>query len=335
MITEFQDDLTVQTPSGIDERTDDIFICKICNEKYESEPLFTKHLRKHDILKVAYWQQYWPRHDLFDGSIIKFKSLQDYLAADFNTKTNLKRYLSRLSEQSAKDYCRKILTYRKNEKGALITPTQVELRSILSPSILYFDELFAKDEGYYKLCADLGFKSRFSPIDEKQFINPTVDKTKFKIIIDSREQKPLKFSLATEVKKLDYGDYALDHSGFSNVNIERKSISDLIGTMSSGYERFQREIERAREASCYLVILVEEDFNSALSFNYLPHVFKTKITPEFVFHNVRELCQKYKHLQFLFVAGRKEASRVVEKIFMLPGLHQNFDLQLAYDRKLL
>ena len=119
--------------------------------------------------------------------------------------------------------------------------------------------------------------------------------------------------------------------------MERKSVNDLIGTLSGGYERFLRELVRAKEANAYLIILVEESFSNCMSFNYLPHVFQkgTKVTPEYLFHNVREIIQNHEHLQFLFVDGRKEASRVVEKIFSCGHIYKKVDLQYAYDEKML
>ena len=67
------------------------------------------------------------------------------------------------------------------------------------------------------------------------------------IIIDSREQTPWAFpkELATvRVAKLDAGDYALENDpGFA---IERKSLDDFAGTISSGWQRFEREIDRMR-----------------------------------------------------------------------------------------
>ena len=81
-----------------------------------------------------------------------------------------------------------------------------------------------------------------------------------------------------------------------------------------------------------LLVLVEEKFNNALSFKYLPHISKRiKATPEYIFHNVRELTQSYPNVQFLFVDGRKECSRVAQKIFLNEKLFNDLDLQLAYD----
>lgn len=57
------------------------------------------------------------------------------------------------------------------------------------------------------------------------------------------------------------------------------------------------------------------------------------MTPEFIFHQVRDMIQKYDHIQFLFVKGRKESVRVIEKIFFSGCIYKKIDLQLAYDNK--
>ena len=87
----------------------------------------------------------------------------------------------------------------------------------------------------------------------------------FKIVVDSREQKPLPFrksKLVTEVitRKLDAGDYSID--GYDNkIAIERKSIPDLYGTLGKGHKRFQRELERAKDMK-YFAILVDGTFTA-------------------------------------------------------------------------
>ena len=121
-----------------------------------------------------------------------------------------------------------------------------------------------------------------------------------------------------------------------NCYIERKGIGDFIGTLSGGYDRFTREIERAAEAEAQLIVLVEESLSNCMGFNYLPHVYKkTKVTPDYIFHNVRKLIQTYPHIQFLFVKGRVEASETIKKIFTCDCAYKKIDLQLAYDTKML
>ena len=106
--------------------------------------------------------------------------------------------------------------------------------------------------------------------------------------------------------------------------------------MSGGYERFIKEIKRAEEAEANLVVLVEDKIQNVLSFNHLPYVSKRiKASPDFIFHRIRGLIQKYPFVQFLFVGGRKESSRVIEKIFTSGCVYKKIDLQLAYDMKAL
>jgi ERCC4-type nuclease len=84
-----------------------------------------------------------------------------------------------------------------------------------------------------------------------------------KIIVDTREQLPLEFQhhYITEVinTKLEVGDYGcqLENGYRIPICFERKSISDLFGTLSAGYKRFKKEILRAKEAKVVLVIIIE------------------------------------------------------------------------------
>lgn len=83
------------------------------------------------------------------------------------------------------------------------------------------------------------------------------------IIIDTREQKPLLFSglkirgassLPCIDCKLDVGDYSIQGME-AEVFIERKSAADMYGTLFQGRERFERELERAKDHKHkYLVI---------------------------------------------------------------------------------
>jgi DNA excision repair protein ERCC-4 len=69
----------------------------------------------------------------------------------------------------------------------------------------------------------------------------------FTIIIDTREQLEYTFDgfgVETVSRKLDSGDYAID--GIDGCVIERKSVSDLLGCMTTGRDRFQAELERLR-----------------------------------------------------------------------------------------
>ena len=297
------------------------------------------HFRKHGIRMAEYYQKYFPRKDLHDGEFIKFKNKEYYFSRDFNTKTNLKSWLKKQTIEKQKEYCFDLMKKRVEEKKILHSPTQVELRTIMSPPVQYYKDLFGD---YNEFCNSLGLSERFpifpDPDFTKESFMPSVVSTKnIRIAVDTREQKPLKFTLPTQVKKLDYGDYCLDDAELScNCFIERKSIKDLIGTMSGGLERFKREIERATEEEAYIIVIVERPISECLHFDKLPYVpKKIKASPDFIFKNIRELIQSYSEVQFLFVKGREELERVSIKILTGGGMCRDVDLQLAYDLKIL
>ena len=86
------------------------------------------------------------------------------------------------------------------------------------------------------------------------------------ITIDSREQTPWHFdaTLVHAVRgTVRTGDYCV--TGDAGFAIERKSLNDFIGTVSSGWDRFQRELYRARNAGfSSFPIIVEARFSDIL-----------------------------------------------------------------------
>ena len=308
------------------------FKCKVCDKEFETERQLHAHLKVHKLRVAAYYQKYYPRYDLYDKKIIKFKSKDYYFSTDFNTRTNQLKWLDTLPEEEARKYLKDLLLKRKEKKNLIYSPCQVELRTIFNPSIITYEKKFPD---YYKLCKSLGFKNKYKNL-KNQIIAANHKNEDLKIYVDTREQLPLKFNIASESKALKFGDYALsDKSLTCNCYIERKSLADFISTISvQNYDRFCREIERAAENKANLIIVVEESLTNALSFPFLPHISKKiRVTPEFIFHQVRDMIQKYDHIQFLFVKGRKESVRVIEKIFFSDCIYKKIDLQLAYDKK--
>lgn len=79
------------------------------------------------------------------------------------------------------------------------------------------------------------------------------------IIEDTREQTPLDFSqfpfVTVERGTLRSGDYSI--KGYeSQFAVERKSLADLVGTITHGHERFERELERLCSFQ-YAAVVVE------------------------------------------------------------------------------
>lgn len=280
------------------------------------------HLKRFKIKQSDYFEEYFPRFDLMTNEKIIYKDLEQYFSVDFLNKNSLKKYLKTYPERGL-EWSKNFLLNRKDEKQLVYSPSQTELRSLFCPSVPYFES----NGGYNKICAELGFKTRYdynAKLKYQKLDNPT-------IIIDNREQKELKLATKTEFGTLKVGDYGLKDST-NNIFIERKSANDFLGTLSKGYERFQREIDRAVENNSYIVLLVEEDINSMLSFNYLPHLKFAKATPAFIFKRLRELLTKYpNNLQCIFADGRIDASKLVLSIFSLGQQAKELDLQYYWE----
>lgn len=136
--------------------------------------------------------------------------------------------------------------------------------------------------------------------------------TKYKIIVDTREQKPY-WKEGSDVirKKLDTGDYSIE--GYENkIAIERKSLSDLYGSLTSGHKRFARELERSKKLD-YFTILIDGSLTSCANkeFKGSEHT-KTKastiIKILFTLHT--------KHgINFVFCNGRYESRRYIKALF--------------------
>jgi hypothetical protein len=308
-------------------------ICKIDGKEFKDEKSLHFALRGYGLNKEKYYHTYYPKKDFLTGETINFKTKDQYLNSDFNDKNNMKKWLKEQSLDKAQEYCKNLLIKRKKDKNLIYSPTQIELRTIMSPSIIFYNKIF---DNYYDICSSIGLENKFIHPNNitSQFQNKLT--TKDTIYVDTREQSWLKFDIPFEIKTLSFGDYSCSNEN-CNCYIERKSLSDFISTLSvKNFDRFKNEIEKAQKNNSYLIVIVEEKLASALSFQYLPHISKKiKATPEYIFHNVRSLIQEYSNLQFLFVDGRNEMKRAIESIFGSKCFYNKVDLQLAYDMKLL
>lgn len=235
----------------------------------------------------------------------------------------------------------KVVSYLKNSLKAqslmrswVFIPTEIELISHQNPKISTIQKFI----NYYKYCQkDLGLIPRFSQPFLDCF-DQLVEEKDIEIITDTREQNPIPLK-NTIIQKLDYGDYAINQDG-KTYSLDRKTINDFIGTFSHDIERFEREVIRAQEAGGYLFVLVESSLRDCLTFDYNTKLKKIsggkmKVTPDYVFSNVRDLLKKYKNLQFLFCNGRAEFTSYLKLILFNAERLSQCDLQANYNSKLI
>ncbi|MBO4304641.1 MAG: ERCC4 domain-containing protein [Lentisphaeria bacterium] len=139
------------------------------------------------------------------------------------------------------------------------------------------------------------------------------------IVIDTREQRPWSFPphIETEIGTLRTGDYAL--KGDDRFAIERKSADDFVGTISSGWGRFVRELNRMDEA-CFAAktVIVEADFESFCfrteSGRILPPDHEhTRLTPQFVMKRIAQLTLR--NVSVIFAGNADLASAIALSLF--------------------
>lgn len=137
-----------------------------------------------------------------------------------------------------------------------------------------------------------------------------------KIIIDTREQSRLNFKhkSITEVivKGLNVGDYAALFSADFQPPIvfERKSINDLYGTLSQGYERFKKEIERAKEKNIQIIIIVEGNLSRVLQ-----GCGYSQRTPESIVYQIFTIWVRY-GIQTIFCKDSEEMAEYISQFYI-------------------
>jgi len=125
------------------------------------------------------------------------------------------------------------------------------------------------------------------------------------IIIDTREQTPLAFHrLPSRAGTLTQGDYSI--AGLeSDFAIERKSISDLVGSLTSGRERFMREIDRLRGCPFARLLIVGTEHDIA------SHRYRSNASPKAIINSLHAI--ESRGLPVVFADNPAKAATLVER----------------------
>ena len=142
------------------------------------------------------------------------------------------------------------------------------------------------------------------------------------ILIDTREQRPWTFppQYRTAVGTIHTGDYALQGDQV-NFAIERKSGDDFAGTISTGWHRFVRELNRMDDAGFIAkAIIVESDFEEfcfrtgAQGEIISPEHEHVRCSPQFVMKRIAELTMR--NVSVLFAKNAELASALALRILI-------------------
>lgn len=300
--------------------------CKVCGEEFETEKGLHIHLKKHKMDLATYYTNYYPRLNLLTGEPLPFKNKEDYFNCDFSNRKQMLKWCMSQSKKIVADYSLKKLKKRIKDKSLKYAPNHLELKISQLPDI----DVYKKAFGSYSRAAELaGVSPLYSKPAPAAIFNDDSEFEDLEIMVDTREQKPLIFDKSQELK-LDFGDYTVGGDDYDYTYVDRKAEQDLKGTLSGGFNRFKRELDRVKQFESYLFIVVESDLNKIYKNNMFgPH----KSNLKFIYHNMRLLTHEYKgYCQFIFTGNRANSQSIIPKILKLGKSLWHVDLQYYIDK---
>jgi hypothetical protein len=248
-----------------------------------------------------------PRYDMLTGELIKFKSREQYEGSFYSNRKNLIKHFKQITKEEITEITKKILQSRIKAGKIKYAPSTIECKSynVPSPSPAFIQSLGLD---YNEICKSCGLmtKYKYEDLPKKKCSLPEC------IVVDTREQEILPIKNQFKILKLSFGDYAISTDLNNTISVEKKNGSDFVGSVSKGFERFCRELDRANQVNSNILIIISEKLSNMLSFNYLPQFKWIRAQPSFVFSRLRSILQAYPNTEAVFVQNKEEAARITE-----------------------
>ena len=260
--------------------------CKICNKEFPSDNSLHKHLKNHGITMPEYYVTYYARKNLLTKELLPFKNKEEYFFKDFDNVDQMNIWCSAIEEQELKKYITLKLRQRTEKKQLLFGPTYIGLKLSNLPDIKFYKKCYGS---YSSACSEIGLDIFLSKNLPKNFWEEVIPD--MKIFIDTREQKPLKFK-NSEKMKLDVGDYTSSGEYYDYTFVDRKSEGDFKSTFTTGFNRFRKEMQRAKDHDSFMFIVCEttikkiEENNGARFSGY-------KIKLPYLWSNVKKIQNEF------------------------------------------
>lgn len=301
--------------------------CQVCSQSFETEKSLHIHLKKHGLYQAEYYCTYYPRYSVHYKQKIPFLNKKQYFSQEFIDFSEFLSWEKSQNKDLVKAKCVDMLNNRILEKKYTYAPFHNEIKTLDLPPISIYKKYF---QSYNAACNLIGKQPIFNKACPNEFFQDLPLKN-FTVLVDTREQDSLPFD-NQEIEKLFVGDYLIKEVEYNYTFVDRKSENDFLGTLSSGVERFEREIQRAVELEGYLFVVVESSIEE-IKANHKKYNRKTSL--EYVFHNMRSLTHKYaRHLQFVFTGNRDNSLQIIPKILYYGKILWQVDLQYFIDYEL-
>jgi hypothetical protein len=301
------------------------FNCKECDASFDALKSLHAHIKKHDMLLGDYYVKHFQRKNKLTGELLPFKNYEEYFEKDFSQSHQLKQWCATAPFGAVKSYIIDLLKKRIKSKNLKSALSSVELWTIGLPDIDVYKKYFGS---YTDACKECLVEPMFNSKLPKEFWN---DYSNINVLIDTREQQPLKFKKSA-ILKLDIGDYAVTGDNYNYTHVDRKSFADFCATVTNSYNRFAKELERCRSLGCYLFIVIEAPLHSMDDYNKQSY---KKFNLKYVFHNMRELQREYGDCcQFVFSGSRDLSVELIPKLLVLGRSLWKTDIQYFWSKKL-
>lgn len=273
--------------------------CLECNDEFVNERSLHAHLKAHKISVSEYYTKHFAKTSVATGELIIFKNLEDYKNAYFNSRAEMRKWFSKiakkgdaLQKKNASSIGAKMILKRMEEKGSTFIPSEFELSTVNAPTLSVLNEI--NPNFISELNRELTFSNNI------YFNKNKVDS----YFVDTREQNPWDFE-SKIVTKLEFGDYAAAGKSFSNVFVDRKSDADFISTFTNGFERFEKELNRAIKQDAFLIVVCEANLGALYK---KCQVFGSKRVLDLALSNTRNLLTRYpRKIQFVLCDSRADA----------------------------
>ena len=126
------------------------------------------------------------------------------------------------------------------------------------------------------------------------------------IKIDSREQRPYQFEIPSQVGALKCGDYSI--LGLEDcISIERKSINDLVSSLTSERERFKRMLYRGKSLD-HRALIVEASLADIINGNYYSDTNPKSVIESLVAFSIRY------NLPVWLAGSREQGQRLTQSL---------------------
>ena len=301
--------------------------CMACEKTFKTEKSLHSHIKAHKITLAEYYTTFYPRKNLLTGKPLPFKNKSHYFSSYFRTPKELTKWCETAPPDKVKEILLEILSNRIEEKNLQYAPNHLELKLNKLPSIDLYRKFFGS---YSEACRRLEIEMLFSKQLNKEFFLPDEKLKDLEVLIDTREQKPLKIQ-NSRLHKLDFGDYTASGEYYNKTYIDRKSETDFKSTLGMGLGRFKKELQRAKDFDSFLYVVTESSVDALKKNNvFSPH----KSNLPFIWHNMRILTHEFAGTcQFIFSGGRRKSEALIPILLKAgPELWQ-CDIQYYIDKQ--